>query len=236
MRPCHARTSFETLCADPLRESSPPLEHAVYVGDAIWDVRAAARLDLPFVAVASAEKASRLREAGATVFVDDFRDPERVLEALRQASPPRSSFIDVFIQNEAGSNIKNIHDERTLELQNQVRVSRPYPFSYGFVPNTTAADGYNLDCFDLTKKKLSSGKIVRCEIVGLMEQIEDGKEDHNVLAVPMGEKLPEGAKHEETLNQFAGHVFDHIEGKRIRTGRFLSPGDAARWVAFHWDC
>ena len=36
----------------------------------------------------------------------------------------------VFIENEAGSNIKNIHDEKTLEHKRRVEVSRPYPFPH----------------------------------------------------------------------------------------------------------
>ncbi len=96
----------------------------------------------------------------------------------------------VFIQNEAGSFVKNYHDEKTLEYKRAARVSRAYPFPYGFILNTTADDGLNVDCFVLTRTALRTGQIVECDPVGLMEQMEDGKEDHNVLAVIRGEDKP----------------------------------------------
>lgn len=88
----------------------------------------------------------------------------------------------VFIQNEAGSTRKNRHDEKTLAFLRSEEVSRPYPYPYGFVVDTTAADGLNVDCFVLTKQTLHTGDLVTCEVLGLMEQFEDGQDDHNVLA------------------------------------------------------
>jgi len=46
--------------------------------------------------------------------------------------------IKVFVQNEAGSNLKNYHDEKTLAFQSARHVSRAYPFPYSFVIGTTA--------------------------------------------------------------------------------------------------
>ena len=92
----------------------------------------------------------------------------------------------VFIQNEAGSNRKHPHNEKTLEWKGVVEVSRRYPFPYGFVIDTTAADGCNVDCYVITDEPLHTGQVVECEIAGLMEQIEDEQEDHNVLATLPG--------------------------------------------------
>lgn len=86
----------------------------------------------------------------------------------------------VFIENEAGSYVKHFHNEKTLEPKGNATVSRPYPFPYGFILNTTAADGDNVDCFVLTQQALHTGQIVQCEAIALMEQIEDGDEDHKV--------------------------------------------------------
>ncbi len=58
--------------------------------------------------------------------------------------------LKVYIQNEAGSNLKHYHNEKTLILKRTVEVSRPYPFPYGFILDTTSADGLNLDCFVIT--------------------------------------------------------------------------------------
>ena len=68
----------------------------------------------------------------------------------------------VFIENEAGSNQKNLYNEKTLEYRKTVGVSRKYPYPYGFILETTSGDGDNLDCFILTEKKLKTGSIVNC--------------------------------------------------------------------------
>lgn len=141
----------------------------------------------------------------------------------------------VFIQNEAGSDQKHYHDEKTLEPTGTVRVSRPYPYPYGFVIGTTAADGCNVDCFVLTRRPLRTGQIVECEPIGLMEQIEDGEEDHNVLATPVGEDATVSESVREELSEFVGHVFDHIGGKQIRVGRFLGRAEADAHLRAHLD-
>jgi inorganic pyrophosphatase len=141
----------------------------------------------------------------------------------------------VFIQNEAGSFVKHVHNEKTLELKGTKQVSRAYPFPYGFVLHTTAEDGLNVDCFVLTKTALRTGQIVECDAVGLMEQIEDGKEDHNVMGVIRGEGERLKRKTKEALVEFVSHVFDHVAGKTIRAGNFLGQGDALDYIAKHRD-
>ena len=141
----------------------------------------------------------------------------------------------VFIENEAGSLVKHEHNEKTLELLSTGQVSRPYPLPYGFVLNTTAEDGDNVDCFVLTKKHLRTGDIVDCEPVGLMEQIEDGEVDHKVLAVLPGEQQALDLKIEQTLVDFCSHVFDHIEGKTMKIGGFLDKDAALKYVLQHRD-
>ena len=44
--------------------------------------------------------------------------------------------IRVFVENEAGSNRKNYHDEKTLTYRNSQVVSHAYPFPYGFIIGT----------------------------------------------------------------------------------------------------
>ena len=134
--------------------------------------------------------------------------------------------IRVFIQNEAGSDQKHLHDEKTLEYKRTVTVSRPYPFPYGFILDTTSEDGDNLDCFVITKQPLKTGSLVECEPIALLEQIEDGEEDHNVLAALQGEAPEIDQAMMDTFREFTFHVFDHVPGKEIAVGRLL-PREAA---------
>ncbi len=134
--------------------------------------------------------------------------------------------IKVFIQNEAGSDQKHFHDEKTLEYKHTVTVSRPYPFPYGFILDTTSEDGDNLDCFVITEQPLKMGSLVGCEPIALLERIEDGEEDHNVLAALPGEAPEIDSAMMDTFREFVSQVFDHIPGKEIAVGRLL-PREAA---------
>lgn len=141
----------------------------------------------------------------------------------------------VFIQNEAGSRVKNSHHEKTLGWLSAAQVSRSYPFPYGFILNTTAEDGDNVDCFVLTKAPLETGHIVECEALALMEQIEDGQVDHNVLAVMPGEEAQLDDRARQLLIEFVSHVFDHIPAKKIAPGSFRSRETALDYICKHKD-
>jgi phosphoglycolate phosphatase-like HAD superfamily hydrolase len=63
-------------------------ERIVLVGDAIWDVWTAQRLQLPFVGLGSGERAALLRNAGATAVIENFLDYEHCLECFEDAAIP----------------------------------------------------------------------------------------------------------------------------------------------------
>lgn len=63
-------------------------DRIVALGDAPWDVRAAARLELPFIGIASGERADRLRSLGASTILEDYRDLEKAISCLDRATRP----------------------------------------------------------------------------------------------------------------------------------------------------
>ncbi len=65
------------------------LEKIVLVGDAVWDVRTARQLELPFVGVGSGTEAALLRGAGVSAVVENFLDQERCLELFEIAEMPK---------------------------------------------------------------------------------------------------------------------------------------------------
>jgi len=132
----------------------------------------------------------------------------------------------VFIENEAGSRQKSTYDARTLRHLRTVDVSAAYPFPYGFVLGTLGGDGDAIDCFVVTSRTLRGGESLECDVVALLEQIEDGAVDHKLLAVPEGEPPVVDGTAIAKLRQFAATVFSHVPGKRMHTGRIL-PREAA---------
>lgn len=70
--------------------SSPPgvlARRVVSVGDGLWDVATARHLSLPFVGIATGERAERLTLAGASHVLPDLQY-ERLISALTLASVP----------------------------------------------------------------------------------------------------------------------------------------------------
>ena len=71
--------------------------HVTYVGDGVWDVRAARQLGISFIGVAQGEKETALRAEGATAIIQDFTDFVRfreVLEELRHGKSVVCSFTE----------------------------------------------------------------------------------------------------------------------------------------------
>ena len=140
----------------------------------------------------------------------------------------------VFIENEAGSNLKNIFDEKTLEYKKSVTVSRKYPFPYGFIENTTSGDGDNLDCFIITRRALKSGQTVEVDPAGVLEQIEQGRRDDKILAKFSDEDIEMTEKEKNALRNFLEHVFDHLT-KHIKVGEFRSKEAAEELIRKNLD-
>lgn len=141
--------------------------------------------------------------------------------------------IRVFVQNESGSTVKHLHDEKALTPRGTRSVAHPYPFPYGFVIDTDAEDGANVDCFVLTHRALLTGQIVECEAIGLMEQFEDGMADHNVLARLLDESVDVTPQIVAALTEHVIECFRDRPEKKMRVGRFLSAANAEQHLEQH---
>jgi len=139
--------------------------------------------------------------------------------------------VRVFVESEAGSDVRRVFDETTLELRSERRVSAAYPFPYGFILGTITDDGSAVDCFVLTAERIRSGTIVRAEPVGLLEQIENDEIDHKVLAVPAGESWSVDASLQGTLRAFISDLFRPYADVRVEVGRILGADVAIAFIA-----
>lgn len=138
--------------------------------------------------------------------------------------------MQVFVENEAGSFVKNIFNEKTLEHVTSKKVSSSYPFPYGFLPNTTSGDGDNVDCFVITDTLLESRQMVEIEVLGLLEMHEDDELDHKIIARLKSESQVFTRAHQDKIEDFIRKVFAHIPGKKMEVGRLLSPEEAMRFI------
>ncbi|MDA1169128.1 MAG: inorganic diphosphatase [bacterium] len=141
----------------------------------------------------------------------------------------------VFIENKAGSNLKSIYNEKTLEFKKTVTVSKKYPFPYGFILNSTSGDGDNLDCFIITNQVLKSGQTIECEPIGIMQQFENGEEDYNILAKLPNEDVVISEEIKKKFTEFILHVFDNKPEIMVTVGEFLSKEEAIKYIDTHFD-
>lgn len=129
--------------------------------------------------------------------------------------------MQVFIEQPGEKNSKNVFDKKTGVFIKTVPFHLTYPYPYGYILNTLAPDGDELDCYIITKQRFQTGSIIECEPVGMEEWFEDGEEDHKILAIIPGERFEVNDTVIEELRYFANHFFDSMLKKDYQLGQYL---------------
>ena len=88
--------------------------------------------------------------------------------------------------------------------------SAPYPFDYGFVPQTLWEDNDPLDVIVLTTFPLHPGILVKARPVAVMEMIDDGESDFKIVAVPVDDKRWDDTHDLQDLNKHMIKEFVHF--------------------------
>ncbi len=79
--------------------------------------------------------------------------------------------------------------------------SSPYPFDYGYVPQTLWDDGDALDVLVQTTYPLTTGIMVKVRPVAIINMIDDGESDFKIIAVPVDDKRFDEAQDLEDVNK-----------------------------------
>lgn len=138
--------------------------------------------------------------------------------------------IKVMIQVDGGSSERRFYEERTLEYKETRAGYPPFPYPYGFILGTKAADGDCVDCYVITREHLQVGSIVECEPRALLEQIEDGEIDHKVLAALPGREVELTSDVLGELRNFIHLIFKRFPDVRIEIGNILSREEAIHHI------
>lgn len=77
----------------------------------------------------------------------------------------------------------------------------PYPFDYGFAPQTYWEDDDPLDVIVLTTFPLDPGILVKVRPIAIMNMIDDGDKDDKIIAVPSDDKRWDDVQDLEDLNK-----------------------------------
>lgn len=111
------------------------------------------------------------------------RTPARTLASLPVRPDEDSDLIQVVIETPKGSRNKYAFDpaQHLFKLKSVLPSGMAFPYDFGFVPSTRAADGDPLDVLVLMNEAAFPGCVVGCRLIGaiLGEQDEDGRTMEN---------------------------------------------------------
>lgn len=119
---------------------------------------------------------------------------------------------NTIIEIPKGSNNKYEMDKETglIALDRPNYSTAPYPFDYGFAPQTLWEDGDPLDVVVLTTFPLHPGILVRVRPVAIMEMIDDGESDSKIITVPIADRRWEETHDISDLNKHNMKEFKHF--------------------------
>ena len=101
-------------------------------------------------------------------------------------------------------------DTGLIALDRANYTAAPYPFDYGFAPQTYWEDDDPLDIIVLTTFPLSPGILVPVRPVAVLDMIDDGDSDMKVIAVPADDKRWDDVHDLEDLNKHALKEYEHF--------------------------
>lgn len=86
----------------------------------------------------------------------------------------------------------------------------PYPFDYGFAPQTLWDDGDPLDVVLLTTSPLLPGILVKVRPIAVMDMNDSGDSDYKIIAVPVDDRRFEHMHDLQDINKHTIKEFVHF--------------------------
>jgi inorganic pyrophosphatase len=120
--------------------------------------------------------------------------------------------LNVIIEIPKGSSNKYEIDKETglIALDRANYSAAPYPFDYGFVPQTLWHDGDALDVIVLTTFPLNPGILVAVRPVAVMDMTDSGESDAKIIAVPVNDKRWDDVNDLQDINKHSLREFTHF--------------------------
>lgn len=146
----------------------------------------------------------------------------------------------VMVEIPRGSRNKYEYDSeaKRFYLDRMLFSSVHYPADYGFIPETLAEDGDELDALVIVGEATFPGCLIRVEVVGAFEMWDEKGPDQKILCVPVSDPqwnwvqdLDDVPPHllKEITHFF--QVYKDLEKKKTKVGDWLNKDEAKRIVA-----
>ena len=154
-------------------------------------------------------------------------------------NPPE--FINVFVEIPEGSLVKYELDKESgfIMADRFHYTAMPYPFNYGFIPNTMAEDGDPVDVMVVSSQPLVVGSVISTRVIGMLEMEDEAGVDTKIIAVPTTKVDPFYAHINDVMDldeptrKKIKHFFDHYKelepNKWVKTKEFLGKGLNLYW-------
>lgn len=129
-----------------------------------------------------------------------------------------NNFLNTFIEIPKGS-MHKIEYDIDLSVFKLDRVEPEIfakPINYGFIPQTLDEDGDPLDTLVLTTEPLPTGVFVKTKVIGILNFVDGGENDHKVICVPEddrndGNLINDITDLSEVLKKKLEHHFTHYK-------------------------
>lgn len=140
--------------------------------------------------------------------------------------------LNVIIETPRGSSNKYEVDKETgmIKLDRANYSGIPFPFNYGFIPQTLWGDGDAVDVVLFTTFPVPAGILVPSRPIGMMEMNDTGEDDAKMVVVPVEDKWWDDVQDIGDLNphvikemkQFF-ETYKALKGKpaEVKVGQFL---------------
>jgi len=144
--------------------------------------------------------------------------------------------VSVYVEIEQGSKTKYEYDKTQAKLIIDRYLDTPegYPYAYGFIPNTLADDGDDLDVLIVSNSTFKNDNTYDAYIIGALVMEDEKGMDEKILCVTSEEyetikdiyDLSDNIK--EKLNTFFSTYKVNVPGKWSKTYGFINKNEAIK--------
>jgi len=127
--------------------------------------------------------------------------------------------LNAVIEVKKGTKRKYELDRKTGKFKVERICKSPIPINYGFIPRTLAKDNDPLDIL-VYSDRLSKGLVLEVRPIGMLKMLDNGVQDHKILAVPKSSKLKLKDIPKPLLEDIK-FFLQHDKGKKTKVFKWL---------------